>query len=156
LVGLFGRRDDALTHTTHPAPILLYDGTCGFCAWSVQLVLRHDRRQTLRFASLQGDYGTAVRSRHAELAGVDSIVWVEPDGKGDGEMVAVRSEAALRVARYLGGWWTVTRAGWLIPRPIRDALYDLIARHRHKLVGAGASCLLPGPEVRPRFLDIRA
>jgi predicted DCC family thiol-disulfide oxidoreductase YuxK len=145
-----------LTQASTPAPILLYDGTCGFCAWSVRLVLHHDRRQTLRFASLQGDYGTGVRSRHAELAGVDSIVWVEPDGDGRKEAVAVRSEAALRVARYLGGWWTLGLAGWVIPLPIRDALYDVIARNRHKLVGAGASCLLPGPEVRQRFLDIRA
>lgn len=146
----------SLTQASPPAPILLYDGTCGFCAWSVQLVLRHDRRQTLRFASLQGDYGTAVRSRHAELAGVDSIVWVEPDGDGGTESVAVRSEAALRVTRYLGGWWTLGLAGRIIPRPVRDALYDVIARNRHKLVGAGASCLLPGPDVRQRFLDIRA
>ncbi len=106
-----------MTQDLPRTPILLYDGTCGFCAWSVQLVLRHDRRQTLRFASLQGDYGTAVRSRHADLAGVDSIVWVEPDGNGETESVAVRSEAALRVARYLGGWWTLGLAGRLIPRP---------------------------------------
>jgi predicted DCC family thiol-disulfide oxidoreductase YuxK len=139
-----------------PAPILLYDGTCGFCAWSVQLVLRNDRRQTLRFASLQGEYGTAVRSRHPELSGVDSIVWVEPGTEGQVESVAVRSDAALRVARYLGGLWTVGRIGWAIPRPIRDALYDLIARHRHKLVGSGASCYLPAPEVRQRFLDLHA
>jgi predicted DCC family thiol-disulfide oxidoreductase YuxK len=145
-----------LTQASPAAPILLYDGACGFCAWSVQLVLRHDRRQTLRFASLQGDYGTAVRSRHADLAAVDSIVWVEPHSDGPMESVAVRSEAALRVARYLGGWWTLGLIGWVIPRPVRDALYDLIARHRHKLVGAGASCLLPGPDVRERFLDIRA
>ena len=145
-----------MTQVPPPAPILLYDGTCGFCAWSVQLVLRHDRRQTLRFASLQGDYGVAVRSRHAALEGVDSIVWVDPDGEDGTEAVAVRSEAALRVARYLGGWWTLGLVGWVIPRPIRDALYDVIARNRHKLVGAGASCLLPGPEVRQRFLDIRA
>ena len=145
-----------MTQATSPAPVLLYDGTCGFCAWSVQLVLRHDRRQTLRFASLQGDYGTAVCSRHAELAGVDSIVWVEPAEQGGTELVAVRSEAALRVARYLGGWWRLGLVSWVIPRPIRDALYDLIARHRHKLIGAGASCLLPAPDVRQRFLDINA
>lgn len=117
------------------------------------MVLRHDRRKTLRFASLQGAYGTAVRARHAELDTVDSIVWVEPGEEDGREAVAERSEAALRVARYLGGWWILTLAARLIPRPIRDALYDLIARHRHKLVGGGASCLLPAPDARWRFLD---
>jgi predicted DCC family thiol-disulfide oxidoreductase YuxK len=155
MVGLSSLRDPTLSQASPPAPILLYDGTCGFCAASVRLVLRHDRRHTLRFASLQGEYGTAVRSRHGELDRVDSIVWVDPDSEGGKEAVAVRSEAALRVARYLGGWWTLGLAGWVIPRPIRDALYDLIARNRHKLVGGGASCLLPDPEVRQRFLDIR-
>jgi predicted DCC family thiol-disulfide oxidoreductase YuxK len=137
------------------SPILLYDGTCGFCAWSVQLVLRHDRRHTLRFASLQGDYGTGVRARHPELGGVDSIVWVAPNQGSAGEEVAVRSDAALRVARYLGGWWTIVLVARVIPRPFRDALYDLVARNRHRLVRGGASCLLPGPEVRERFFDIR-
>jgi predicted DCC family thiol-disulfide oxidoreductase YuxK len=134
-------------------PVLLYDGTCGFCAESVQLVLRHDRRRTLRFAALQGEFGTLVRERHPELEGVDSIVWVDPPGSGQGSRVLVRSDAALRVARYLGGWWTLVLPLGSIPRAIRDAVYNLIARHRHSLVGSGPSCLVPGPEVRKRFLD---
>ena len=134
-------------------PVLLYDGTCGFCAESVQLVLRHDRRKTLRFAALQGEFGAAVRARHPALEWVDSIIWVEPAGAGAPERVLVRSDAALRVAAYLGGWFTLTRLGALVPRPIRDRAYDLIARHRHRLVGAGPSCLVPSAEVRGRFLD---
>jgi predicted DCC family thiol-disulfide oxidoreductase YuxK len=134
-------------------PVLLYDGTCGFCAESVQLVLRHDRRRTLRFAALQGAFGGAVRTRHPELARVDSVVWVEsPDG-GPGERVLVRSDAALRVARYLGGWFHLARVAAVLPRGVRDAAYDLVARHRHRLSGDGPSCLVPAAEVRTRFLD---
>src|SRR5687768_4535202 len=55
-------------------PVLLYDDTCGFCAESVQLVLKHDRRGTLQFASLYGSFGAAVLARHPHLAGVDSMV----------------------------------------------------------------------------------
>ncbi|MGN6391120.1 MAG: thiol-disulfide oxidoreductase DCC family protein [Gemmatimonadales bacterium] len=138
---------------TEPAPVLLYDGTCGFCAESVQLVLRHDRRRTLRFAALQGGFGAEVRSRHPELARVDSVVWVEPAREGRGERVLVRSDAALSVARYLGGWFHVARLASLLPRPLRDAGYNLVARHRHRLLADGPSCLLPPPEVRERFLD---
>lgn len=138
------------------SPVLLYDGTCGFCAESVQLVLRHDRRRTLRFAALQGAYGTALRDRHPELEGVDSMVWVEPDGAGKADRVLVRSDAALRVARYLGGWWNLVLIARILPRPVRDAFYNLIARHRHRLLETDPSCLLPEPEVRERFLDLGA
>jgi len=133
-------------------PVLLYDGTCGFCAESVQLVLRHDPRGTLRFAPLQGALGTAVREGHPELDGVDSMVWVEPH-PGGSSRVLTRSSAGLRIARYLGGWWHLARVFRVLPRPIRDAAYDLVARHRHRLLAGGPACLVPAPEVRARFLD---
>jgi predicted DCC family thiol-disulfide oxidoreductase YuxK len=133
-------------------PVLLYDGTCGFCAESVQLVLRHDRRRTLRFASLQGAFGRSVLGRHPSLERVDSIVWVEPAGPG--ERVLVRSDAALRIARYLGGRWRLAQLSRAVPRVIRDAAYDAIARHRHRILGSGPSCLVPNPDDRHRFLDL--
>lgn len=134
-------------------PVLLYDGTCGFCAESVQLVLRHDRRRTLRFASLQGAFGADVRARHPALAGADSVAWLEPASPGRAERVLLRSDAALRVAGYLGGWFHLARLAAILPRPLRDAGYDLVARHRHRLSGDGPSCLLPAPDARARFLD---
>lgn len=133
--------------------MLLYDGTCGFCADSVQLVLRHDRRGTLRFAALQGAFGQAVRGRHPELSRADTVVWVEPAARGRDERVLLRSDAALKVAGYLGGWFQLARVAAVLPRALRDAGYDLVARHRHQLSGDGPSCLVPGPEVRERFLD---
>ena len=135
------------------SPVLLYDGTCGFCADSVQLVLRHDRRRTLRFASLQGPFGVDVRARHPELAQADTVVWVEPASSGRTERVLVRSDAALRVAAYLGGWFHLVRLAAILPRPLRDAAYDLVARHRHQLSGGGPSCLVPAADARARFLD---
>ena len=135
------------------SPVLLYDGTCGFCAWNVQLVLRHDRRRSLRFAALEGAFGREVRRRHPELPGVDSLVWVEPSSGNRPERVLVRSDAALRVARYLGGAFHLLRIAGLLPRSVRDAAYDMIARHRHRLMGDGPSCLIPPPDVRERFLD---
>jgi predicted DCC family thiol-disulfide oxidoreductase YuxK len=67
--------------------------------------------------------------------------------------VLLRSDAALKVAGYLGGWFQLARVAAVLPRPLRDAAYDLVARHRHQLSGDGPSCLVPGPEVRERFLD---
>lgn len=144
---------DTPTHhvprTTH---LLLYDGTCGFCAGSVQWVLKRDRVGTLRFAPLQGETARPILARHPELARVDSVVWVE-DAGGAGEQVLVRSAAAVAVGRYLeGGWFIVARLATLVPRPLRDWGYDLIARHRHKLTRNGPECLLPTPAERARFL----
>lgn len=130
-----------------PVALLLYDGTCGFCASSVQWILRHDRRGTLCFAPLQGETARPILAGHPELAEVDSIVWAE------GGTVAVRSAAALAVARYLGGGWSVVaRLAALVPRSLRDWAYDLIARHRHKLTANGPECLVPTAEERKRFL----
>jgi predicted DCC family thiol-disulfide oxidoreductase YuxK len=139
---------------TDGAALLLYDGSCGFCARSVQFVLRHESaRRTLRFASLQSPTGEAIRARHPELAGVDSVVWYE-DAGGSREIVLVRSTAVLRVLRYLGGIWSALGvAAAVVPRVLRDRAYDFIARHRHKLVRGAPSCVLPTAEQRPRFVD---
>ena len=134
-------------------PVLLYDGVCGFCNGAVQMVLRHDRRGTLRFASLQSDYGLAVAARHPELSGIDSVVFLETL-EGGGERVFVRSDAALRVVSHLGGAWKLLLVARLVPRRARDFFYDLFARNRYKLFGKYDSCLLPPAEVRSRFIDV--
>jgi predicted DCC family thiol-disulfide oxidoreductase YuxK len=135
-------------------PVLLYDGACGFCSAVVQTVLRRDRRGTLRFAALQGAYARGLLARHPELAGVDSLVWVEPSAPG--ERVLVRSAAGLRLARYLAGPWYLALVVRLLPRILRDSAYDLVARHRHRLGAAADACFVPPPEVRGRFLDPEA
>jgi predicted DCC family thiol-disulfide oxidoreductase YuxK len=141
-----------LTPDTDAAPVLLYDGTCGFCAESVQLVLKHDRTKVLRFAALDSDFGRAVLQRHPELAGIDSVLWVEPSAERTGpERILTQSTAALRVAAYLGGAWRLATVAALVPRGLRDALYRLVAKHRHRLPG-GRQCLVPSVEERTRFL----
>lgn len=141
-----------MVETITDAPVLLYDGVCGFCNKTVQMILDHDRRKTMRFAALQSDYGRAVLERHTELRGADTVVFVERSG--DEERVFVRSDAALRVAAYLGGFWKLFLVGRVVPRPMRDWMYDLVARYRYRLFGKYDSCMLPPPEVRSRFLDI--
>jgi predicted DCC family thiol-disulfide oxidoreductase YuxK len=137
---------------TGGAPLLLYDGACGFCAESVRLVLRHERRHTLRFAALQSPVGETVRARHPEIAGIDSMIWVEPAADGRAERVYVRSDAALRIAGYLGGAWSALAPARLLPRFVRDRTYDFIARHRHRISGSLDACLVPPPATRERFL----
>ena len=134
-------------------PVLLYDGLCGFCDGTVQFILRHDRRGTLRFATLQGDFARGVIARHPELASIDSLVLVEADSDGGRENVYVRSAGALRVAKYLGGAWHVTRAVAIVPRALRDWAYDAFAGIRYRVFGRYDSCRIPTPEERARFID---
>jgi predicted DCC family thiol-disulfide oxidoreductase YuxK len=133
--------------------VLLYDGVCGFCDGTVQFILRHDRKKTLRFATLQGEYAREVFARHPEIAGVDSLVLVERDLSSGSERVFVRSAGALRVAEYLGGPWHLARGLAIIPRFIRDAGYDAFARVRYRVFGQYDSCPIPSPEQRARFID---
>ncbi|HKS41260.1 MAG TPA: DCC1-like thiol-disulfide oxidoreductase family protein [Blastocatellia bacterium] len=134
-------------------PVLLYDGVCGLCNKSVQMILDHDKRKEMFFAALQSDYGKQVISRHPELEKVDSLVFVEQKSGADDERVFTRSAAALRVASYLGGAWKMLLILRIIPRPVRDFFYNLFAKYRYKLFGKYDSCMLPSPDVRSRFLD---
>ena len=142
-----------MSKTVTSNPVLLYDGLCGFCNRGVQQVLRHDRRKNMMFAALQGDYGKSILTRHPELNGIDSLVFVEPLDFAYLEQVFVRSDAALRLASYLGWPWKLALAAYLIPRPVRDFLYDQFAKRRYRWFGKYEMCMLPPPEVRERFLD---
>ena len=132
--------------------VLLYDGVCGFCNGTVQLIIRHDRKRTLRFAALQSSFAASLMERHPFLKDIDSLILVEQAGTPD-EIIHIRSSGALHVARYLGGWWSLFLAARIIPAPIRDSIYDLFAKYRYRFFGKYDSCLLPPPEVRSRFIE---
>jgi len=134
---------------TDNGPILLYDGVCALCNGAVRFVLKRDRRGLVRFAALQSATADAVRLRHPGLEAVDSMVWVDADGG-----VSVRSDAALAIGRYLGGFWGAKAAfARAVPRPIRDWIYDLVARVRYRVFGRYDACPIPPAEHRARFLS---
>ena len=128
-------------------PLVLYDGECGLCDRSVQFILNRDRRGLFRFATLQGETGR----RYLRAAGlpddyVGSVLLVDDAG------VHSHSTAALRVARRLDGTARWLGVGRLVPRPIRDAIYNFVARHRYQVFGKAAACRLPTPGETARFL----
>lgn len=130
---------------------LLYDGYCHYCDGAVQFILRHDRHGSMRFAPLDGTLARGVLQRQPALATIDSLILLEGTDKHR-TRVRVRSDAVLAVARYLGWPWRALALFRVVPRPIRDALYDAFARIRYRLSPRRNACRVPSHEERARFL----
>jgi predicted DCC family thiol-disulfide oxidoreductase YuxK len=134
-------------------PVLLYDGLCGFCDRTIRFILTVTPKDTIRFASLQGEFATSVLERNMALKGIDSLVLVESGHENQREQLYVRSGALLRTAWHLGGPWSILVVFWIVPRPLRDWAYDVFARYRYRLFGRLDDCTVPSPEDKFRFLD---
>jgi predicted DCC family thiol-disulfide oxidoreductase YuxK len=130
-----------------PHPIVLFDGVCNLCNGSVQFILKRDPQARFRFASLQSEAGGSLMRHHGLDPEALSSVVVIDDGR-----VWRESSAALRIARHLPGGWKLLRILTVIPRPLRDGVYRLIARNRYRWFGKTETCWLPTPELRGRFL----
>jgi predicted DCC family thiol-disulfide oxidoreductase YuxK len=128
------------------APVLLFDGVCNLCNRTVQFVLTHDPEGTVRFASQQSAFGQRARERF-NLPVLQTVVLLE------GDTVYTKSDAALRVSRYLKRPWRWLEVLRVVPRPVRDFVYDLVARHRYRVFGKRDTCWLPRAEWKDRFLD---
>ena len=135
-----------------PPDLVLFDGVCGLCDRLVRWLVSIDREGRLRFAPLQGATAAPILARHPAIADVDSLVWVRGAGTAS-EAVAARSASVVAALRALGGVWRLV-AGflWVIPRPIRDRLYDAFARRRYRWFGRLDSCRLPTTAEADRFL----
>lgn len=129
---------------TGPA-LLLYDGACGFCTRSVLFVFRRDPHGRIHFASLQSDAGRAALATHGIADDRSTLVLIDDQG------AHVRSTGALRAARLLRWPWSWAYAAHIVPRRWRDAAYDWIARHRHRLGPAADACANPEPALRARM-----
>jgi len=128
-------------------PILLFDGVCNLCDGFVQFIMKRDRSAKFRFAPLQSAAGQQLLE-HFQLDSdeIDSVVLIDA-GKS-----YIKSTAALRAGKCLGGIWGLSYALIIIPTFIRNGVYDFIARNRYKWFGEKDACMIPTPEVRSRFL----
>jgi predicted DCC family thiol-disulfide oxidoreductase YuxK len=127
--------------------VMIFDGVCHLCARSVKFILAHESAPTLRFVPLQSAAGARMM-RELGLSAEDAKTFVLiADGKP-----YVRSEAAIRVARYLRGPWARLGVIRVLPRALRDRGYDIVARNRYRWFGRAESCIVPTPELRARFI----
>jgi predicted DCC family thiol-disulfide oxidoreductase YuxK len=136
------------------SPIVFYDGVCGLCNRLVQFLLKRDRHDRLRFASLQSEFASSLLKRH----GLDSrdldTVYLVLDYKQSSERVLARSDAILYLLRQLGGVWGIAGLGRVLPKWVRDGIYKIIAGNRYRVFGKYDNCLLPEEEHRHKFLDV--
>jgi predicted DCC family thiol-disulfide oxidoreductase YuxK len=134
-------------------PIVLYDGVCGLCNRAVQFLLKRDRHDRLRFASLQSDFAATLLKRHGvDHQDLDTVYVVLNQGEAN-EALLAKSDAFLLFTKEIGGVWSITRFGKIIPRPIRNWLYDFIARHRYQVFGKYDACMLPDPRHKHKFIE---
>lgn len=127
--------------------VILFDGVCNFCDRSVQFIIKRDHQAVFQFASLQSESGQKLLKKHGVPEDTDSFIFV------DGEKYYDRSSAALHVFKHMPGGWKLLYGLIVLPKPIRDAFYQLIAKNRYKWFGRKESCMLPTPDERKRFLD---
>lgn len=127
--------------------IILFDGVCNLCNNSVTFVIKRDKKDRFRFAALQEAAGQELIQKFGiNPAVTDSIILIE-NGKA-----YIKSTAALRVARHLGGLYPLSYAFMIIPKFIRNWVYDYVARNRYKWYGKKDSCMIPTPELKSKFL----
>lgn len=128
-------------------PVLFFDGVCGLCNRTVDFVLKHDRRGALRFAPLQGLTASA-RLAAPDRERLDSVV-LQRQGA-----TFKKSSAIVRLLWEMGGVWGVLGSVlWLIPKPLRDLGYVLVAKNRYRLFGQKETCRMPKPEERARLWE---
>lgn len=127
--------------------VILFDGVCNFCNGAVNWIIAHDPDAKFKFAPLQSAFGQKMREQFGIGEDVDSIILI------DEGHAYTHSTAALRIGRLLGGIWSLGYIGILVPRPVRDWLYNWFARNRYRWFGKQDACMIPTPDVRARFID---
>ncbi len=130
------------------SPILLFDGVCNLCNSTVLFTLKRDSKAKFKFAALQSEPGQALLKKfNLPLDQFDSFVLIT------GDKYYLKSTAGLHVLKELGGVWKLFYILIIFPRPLRDFVYDIIAKWRYKIFGKRDVCMIPSPEIEQRFLS---
>lgn len=128
--------------------IVFFDGVCGLCNRFVDFLIARDSKSKLSFAPLRGETAKRLLGKDGPQEAVLLTV-ILIDSKG----MHVKSDAAIRTLSHLGGVWHLAALFYLVPRPLRDLVYDWVARNRYSWFGKRESCRLPAPAERARFFD---
>lgn len=128
--------------------LLLFDGVCHLCNGSVQFILKRDPAGRIKFAPIQSPLGSQLYTQHGlDPAAPSAMLFLTPRGAFQA------SDAALEIARTLGGVWKLALIFKPLPSALRDAAYHFIARNRYRWFGKDESCMMPTPELKARMLE---
>lgn len=133
---------------TNQHPILLFDGVCNLCNGFVQFVIKRDEKGLFRFTALQSEPGQELLATYQQERSNFSTVILIENGQ-----VYTHSDVALIVAKRLGGLWSLFYIFKIIPRPVRDSIYNWVARNRYRWFGEKPQCMIPTPDIKSRFLE---
>ena len=129
--------------------IIIFDGVCNLCNQSVLKVIKLDKKNTFLFTSLQSETGKEILEHlKIDTSKIDSIILFDPKGK-----YYIKSSAALKIMSSFNGFWKLTQIFWLIPKALRNLVYDFIAKNRYKWFGKKDQCMIPTPELTSKFLS---
>lgn len=129
--------------------LILFDGVCNLCNSSVQYVIKHDKSDRFLFAPLQSDIGESIiKAYDIDTSKTDSILLYSEDNG-----LAIKSTAALKIARHLGFPRNVLSVFRIVPVFIRNWVYDIVAKNRYKWYGQRDECMIPTPELKSKFLQ---
>ena len=132
---------------TKKHPVLLFDGVCNLCNDSVQLVIKNDSKNIFLFAPLQKpEVISYLEKQSMDFNNIDSIILITS------KKTYTKSSAALTVAKHLKGLYPLLYVFYIVPKPIRDIVYDFIAKNRYKWYGKKDNCMIPTPELKSKFL----
>ena len=127
--------------------VILFDGTCDLCNWSAHFIIKRDAEGYFKFAAIQSEAGRKLLARHGlPSETVATVILIE------GREYFTKSDAAIRVASRLSGLWWILKALAIIPRPIRNWCYDVVAKNRYWGSGKQKRCIVPSSEHLNRFL----
>lgn len=127
--------------------LIMFDGMCNFCNYWVNFIIDHDKQKYFKFNSLQSNIAqNFLKRKNLDLPKMDTIVLMM------NEKVYFKSSAALQIAKKLNRFWKVVYILVIIPEPLRDLIYNFIARNRYKWFGRRESCRIPTEDESDRFL----
>lgn len=141
-------KDSAPPHIGEHDQVVLFDGVCKLCNGWAKFLIRHDRERVFRLASVQSPQGQALLSWFGMPTDEYRTMVLIRNGQA-----YVRSGAIIRILRDLPFPWKLGVVAWVVPRPIRDWIYDRIALNRYRIFGKYDSCILPTSDHKSRFLD---
>ena len=128
--------------------LILFDGLCNFCNFWVNFIIDHDDKRYFKFASLQSDIAQRILiEKKIDTFKIDSIILVVK------ENVFFKSSATLQIAKNLNGFWKTLYIFSVIPSPLRDLIYDFIAKNRYNWFGKRERCRVPSKDEKERFLS---